>query len=297
MMLRCARIAFAAAALAFSPGALAAEPLNLLVMGEDGDPDSIRRHTPVFERVVPAIAGELRAKGFAIYDETAVTMDFYDLSRVNRSDAELISLARTVQLAPIDAVTAFEIQATVEDSIYEGIKELRLRISGRVVNVQTGQSLGGYEVSYAPGDLPPLPLNCHRACLLGFVGDQAAQIAKDVGAELAVQLAYDTATPGEPAATNACDGVPNAFTLTFTGFAPAEMTRIDPFLAAFKGYLQHVPLGSDDAKSDYRYETCADAERLERNLRVMFEQGGMEVWIEGEGEAFSVARIGVPASD
>ena len=55
-MFRPARIAFAAVALAFAPGVLAAEGLNLLVMGEDGDPDSIRRHTPVFKRVVPAIA-------------------------------------------------------------------------------------------------------------------------------------------------------------------------------------------------------------------------------------------------
>jgi hypothetical protein len=294
-MLKRARIAIAAALLALAPGLLSAEPLNLLVMGEDGDPESIRRHTPVFERVLPAIAGELRARGLAVYDETAVTLDFYDQTRVNRSDAELISLARTVQIAPIDAVTAFEIQASIEDSIYEGIQDLRLRIFGRVVHVDTGRLLGGYEVSYTPGDLPPAPLDCHRTCLMGFVGDQAALIAKDVGAALAAQL---TNVPGAevPATANSCDSAPNAYTLTFTDFTANEMTRVETFLAAFHGYVHHRVLNADDAKRDVRYETCADADRLERNLRVMFEQTGLEVWIEGEGQDLSVAKIGPPAA-
>ncbi len=289
--------ALTAAALAFAPSLLAADGLNLLVMGQDADLDSVERHSPIFDRVLQAIAGELRARGFEVYDETATTMDFYDQSRVRRSDAELISLARTVQIVPIDAVTAFEIHATTVPSVYDGLTDLRLRITGRVVNVVTGLTLGGYEVSYRPGELPSLPLRCHRDCQIAFVGDQAAVIARDVGAALAAQLAQLSAPTQagagpDPEAGAICDGTPSAFTLTFTGFTPEEMSRIGSFLTLFKGYAQHRPLGNDGNRSEVWYETCADAARLEANLRAVFEQTGMDVWLEADEHEFAAARIG-----
>lgn len=295
-MFACARAAIVAAAIALAPGIAAAQDLNLLVMGEDADPDSIERHTPVFNRVVQAISGELRAAGVAVYDETAVTMEFYDLGRVRRADAELISLARSVQRAPIDAVTAFEIRAATVDSPYEGIKDLRLRISGRVIAVGSGLSLADYEVSYRPGDLPMLPLNCHRACLTEFVGDQAARVARDVGAAIALQLApltrpATTAAP-DPAQSGACGGAAQVFELRFQRFPPEDLARIETYLTVFQGYERHSPVEADAAGTVFRYESCADAERLEKNLRGMFEQTGLEVWIEADDTGFSATKVG-----
>ncbi len=283
----CLTLAGAAATL---PGA-AAEPLNLLIMGEDASLDAIRRNTPVFDRVLQAISAEVQARGFAVYDETAVTMEIYQIDRVRRSDAELISLARTVERAPIDAVTSFEIVASIEKSPYEGLEDLRLRITGHSLNINTGRALGTYEVSYRPGELPPLPLRCHRDCLLGFVGDHAAQIAADVGAELAAQLTRMTGGPGPAAPDSACDGAPNAYTLTFNGFTTEEMARIDGFLAAFQGYAHHRPLATDLSHSEYWYETCTGAARLEQNLRVMFDQTGAEVWLESNGQNISATKL------
>jgi hypothetical protein len=226
-------------------------------------------------------------------------MEFYDLGRVRRPDAELISLARSVQIAPIDAVTAFEIHAATVPSVYEGITELRLRITGRVIEIRSGQSLGGYEVSYRPGELPPLPLNCHRDCQIAFVGDQATQIARDVGAALAAQLTGLTQGaegPATPAPDPGCADAPNAFTLAFKGFTAQDLARIDAFLTAFQGYAHHRALETDTARSEIWYETCADADRLERNLRAMFEQTGADVWLEGDQHGFSAAKIAVPAA-
>ena len=298
-MFNLARATLAAAALALAPGHAAADPLNLLVMGEDADLDTIERHTAIYDRVVQAISGELRARGLVVYDETAVTMEFYDLGRVRRPDAELISLARSVQIAPIDAVTAFEIHAATVPSVYEGLTELRLRITGRVIEIRSGQSLGGYEVSYRPGELPPLPLNCRRNCQIAFVGDQAAQIASDVGAALAAQLTQ--LTPGTesrevPAADPGCGETPNTFTLAFKGFTAQDLARIDAFLTAFQGYAHHRPLVTGSVRSEVWYETCADTERLERNLRAMFEQTGAEVWLEGDEHGFSATKLAAPAA-
>lgn len=296
-MFHLAKAALAAAALALAPCGAGGDPLNLLVMGEDADLDTIERHTPIFDRVAQAISDELRARGLNVYDETAVTMEFYDLGRVRRLDAELISLARSVQIAPIDAVTAFEIHAATVPSAYEGITELRLRIAGRVIEIRSGLSLGGYEVSYRPGDLPPLPLNCDRGCQIAFVGDQATRIARDVGAALAAQLTQ--AAPGGAVAPGAaaspgCTEPRNTFTLTFKGFTAQELARIDAFLTAFQGYANHRPLTTDATMREVSYETCAGADRLERNLHKMFEQTGADVWLEGDEHGFSAVKIAAP---
>lgn len=290
-----AATALAASLFAGAPGPAAADTVNLLVMGEDADLDTIERHNPVFDRVVEAIAGEMRARGFAVYDETAVTMDFYDLDRTRRPDAELISLARSVQIVPIDAVTAFEIHAATVPSAYEGITDLRLRIAGRVIAVADGQSLGGYEVSYRPGELPMLPLNCDRACLIAFVGDQAAPIARDVGAALAAQLERVVQGGAPTDAGPAAGCAAQTFTLVFKGFDPAETARFEAFLTAFQGYAMHRVNAAAPGLTEIGYETCADPERLEKNLRAMFEQTGTEVWLEGDEDGFTAARIAGPA--
>lgn len=300
-----ARAAVATAALTAALGlapAPAAADVNLLVMGEDADPDTIERHTPIFDRVLEAISGAMRAHGVAVYDETVVTLDFYDQSRVRRTDAELISLARSVQIVPIDAVTSFEIHAATVPSAYEGITDLRLRIAGRVVAVADGLSLGGYEISYRPGELPMLPLNCDRSCQVSFVGDQAARIAKDVGTALAAQLAavtQGTAGVTAPAATPAgagCSADQNAFTLAFTGFDPDDIARFEAYLAAFQGYAHHKPLSATPERTEIWYETCADPARLARNLEAMFDRTGTEVWLEGDETGFSATRIAGPAA-
>jgi hypothetical protein len=111
-------LAFAVAALSFAPSALAQQQPNLLIMGEDADLDTVPRNSRIFNRVLRAIEAELQAEGFAVYDETAVSMGITDPARVRRTDAELITVARRVQDAPIDAIIVFQIYASTEENAY-----------------------------------------------------------------------------------------------------------------------------------------------------------------------------------
>ncbi|MCB1358776.1 MAG: hypothetical protein KDK53_20530 [Maritimibacter sp.] len=290
------------AGLTCAPVIAHADGVNLLVMGEDADPDSIERHNPIFDRVVQAIAGEMRAAGISVYDETAVTMEFYDIGRTRRPDAELISLARSVEVVPVDAVTAFEIHAEKVPSPYEGITDFRLRIAGRTIALADGLTLGGYEVSYGPGDLPMLPLNCDRACQIAFVGDQAVPIARDVGAALAAQLA--AVMRGDAAAADAsmdedpgCGAEAHTFSLAFKGFDPAEIAGFEAYLVVFGGYASHSVVRTTPTLTEFRYQSCATADRLADNLRAMFDRSAAEVWLEGTEDGFTAARIALPAAD
>ena len=44
---------------------------NILIMGEDANPDTVPRGSRVFSQVLDALANELIDEGFDVYDETA----------------------------------------------------------------------------------------------------------------------------------------------------------------------------------------------------------------------------------
>jgi hypothetical protein len=185
-------------ALSLTPApATAGEQPNLLIMGEDADLDTVPRNSRVFNRVLRALATEMQTMGFAVYDETAVTMSVTNPARVRRADAELLTIAKRVPNVPIDVVVAFQIYASAEQNVYApGVIDLRIRVSGRMIHVQTGQALGNFEVSYGPGELPPLPPGCNRDCVLEQVGEESQRIAADVGSALAIKL--DALSPARP---------------------------------------------------------------------------------------------------
>ncbi len=288
-------------------GSAQADQPNLLIMGEDADIDTVPRNSRIFNRVLRAMEAELQARGFRVYDETAVTMDITDPGRVRRTDAEIITVARRVQAVPIDAATVFQIYASAEQNPYAAIVDLRVRISGRLLNVSTGQALANYEVSYAPGDLPPLPVACNRDCVLENVGDQARRIGADVANVLAQHLdalspprgAAGTtpgiAVPGQPAVTpSGCAGLTTAFTMNFRGFAGPELTRIEEFLVSFSGYDHHRIMRTDTVESSYWYESCSDIARLNRNLRLMLETMDLDANIRLTGNRFDIEKLRTP---
>jgi len=274
---------------------------NLLIMGEDADLDTVARNSRIFDRVLRALEAELQAEGFRVYDETAVSMGVTDPQRVRRSDAELITVARRIQDAPIDAIIVFQIYASTEQNPFAAIMDLRVRIPGRILNAQTGQALANYEIAYGPNDLPPLPPGCSRDCVLEHVGDQARRIASDVGAVLARQLDYlspvaAVATPpvSGTQSSEGCVGLTTAYTLTFRGFESEEITRVEEYLAAFSGYQHHRPMRSGATESTYWYEACTDTARLNRNLRLMSEHMGLEVRLGMVQNRFEIDKIRAP---
>ncbi|MCC2113451.1 MAG: hypothetical protein KDJ16_15565, partial [Hyphomicrobiales bacterium] len=191
-------------------------------------------------------------------------------------------------------------------------------ITGRLLNVATGQALGNYEVAYGPGQLPPLPVQCNRDCVLEHVGMQAKKIGQDVGAVLAQKL--DFLSPARPqgsattviqapaggmsgmsgattvitAPSDTCTGLTTAYSLTFTGFLPEEITRIEEYIVSFKGYDHHRPMRAQMTSTEYWYESCTDSARLNRNLRLMVEQMGLNARIGMVGNKITVDKIAQP---
>ena len=64
---------------------------NILVMGEDDDPDTVPRNHRVFDRVIQALSMELGQMGFRVYDETAVSLDVTRQGRIRRNDSRHVT--------------------------------------------------------------------------------------------------------------------------------------------------------------------------------------------------------------
>ena len=140
--LAAATISFALGWTALGPStlALAGEHPNLLVVGNDADQDTVPRNSRIFNRVLAAVTSDMNERGFKVYDETAAGMDITNPGRVRRTDAELISIAQRIPKPPIDVIVVFQVYASVQQNAYSDIKELRVRIPGRMIQVQTGKS-------------------------------------------------------------------------------------------------------------------------------------------------------------
>jgi hypothetical protein len=289
----------------------AGEQPNVMLMIEDADLDSVPRDSRPADQVLYALATEMQNMGFRTYDETAVTMGITNPNRVRRTDAELITVAKRIQDAPIDVIVVFTIYAAAQQNAYADIIDLQIRIAGRLLHVQSGRSLGNWEVGYGPGELPPLPTGCNPDCVLEHVGGEARRIASDVGAALAIKL--DALSPTAPQASDGtlpmasdgtslpivsgpaseCTGLTSAYTLEFRGFSMDELTRIEEYLVVFKGYDHHRPIRVQMTSAEYWYETCSDIARLDRNLRLMADQLGVQAQVAMVGNRFTIAKIGL----
>lgn len=274
-------------------GAEAARPINVLVVTEDYDPDTIPRDNRIYNRVIAALQETLNVRGFQVYDETGVGMGITQPHRIRRRDPELLEIAGSVT-PPMDAVVIFQIYASVRRGVTD-IRRPEILIPGRVLNVQTRQIIATFEVG-ADMTFPPLPLGCDdRECLFSEVGTQARLIATDLGHVLADKMmAFTSAAAPPPAATgpatfdtivpqegttasaaDTCRGLPTAYELSFRDFTPDQFNRLELYLTNFSCYAHHRMVRSGRSYQNVWYETSASSALLNRNLRRALEYIGI----------------------
>lgn len=295
-----------AAALGHGEAAAQTKP-NIVVMGEDSDQDSVPRGNRIFQRVIAELAETMNIRGFNVYDETAVAMGVTQPGRVRRRDAELIDVARAVQQPPVDVVTVFQIYASAQKSMYSDIVRPEVRVSGRLLNIRTGQGLGSFEVTGQ--QLPPLPQGCDRDCLLEKVGAEAKALSNDLANALTDKLqgfigagARADGGAGSPpdlgqaesdpnAAGDACGGMPTAYVIKLSGFSAEEVRSFEEYAAAFSCYQNHRPIRASAGLAEYWYESRSDSARLNRNLRLMLDHMGSNGQVTFAGNSFTLSKI------
>lgn len=195
-------LALAGVALAAIPQtAEAANRTNILVMAEDGDRDSLRRDHRISKRIQrAAIESQLNQAGYDVYDETALTYQTGAQGRVRRDLSELVDIARNQVRNPGNPMHPVTIRSAVTYEVFASprnignySKEVRVRISGRIIDVPSGRVQGAFEVASPSGMIRVKP-DCNRECQVEAVGDYAAELGSALGAELATLLHHDPAS-------------------------------------------------------------------------------------------------------
>jgi hypothetical protein len=267
----------------------AGEQPNIIILGEDADKDTVPRNSRVFKRVLDALVNEMNNEGFNVYDETAVTLDNFGQGRVRRTDAEIIDIARSVKRPPIDIAVIYAIYASANELSYT--TKIKTRITGRLLNVRSGKRLGNFEVELPQPD--NAPVKCQRECILETVGKNARVLGMDLGAVLAKKLDGLSAASNDKHGKGGHDdaGLASAYSLVFTGFTPDNVTAIEEYIVAFRGYEHHRPVSSSLRRAEYWYETKSNSARLNRNLRLMLEHLGYEGRVVFKGSKFQIDKI------
>lgn len=265
----------------------AADSVNLLIMIEDADKDSIPRDSRINKRVHASISQQLNHIA-DVYDEISITLNTFKQGRIRRTDAELLDIARSITRPPIDIVVVLSTYASVNTSKYA--KKARARVEGRILNAKSGQFLDNFEVQ-SPGSWS-IPYACDKqTCMLEEIGDEAKVLGDELGIILAAKLDWliNGNAPDESANTKA--EMVNDYYLEFDGFSAQDVASIEEYLLVFSGYISHRPTQQRHTRSTLLYRSTIGSAKLSRNIMKLLEELNMRATINFEGNTFSLKRI------
>ena len=290
----CAGLLLAACAPTAPVDAQSDARLNLVVIGEDADTDTVPRNNRVFDRVLRAIQGKMNETGFSVFDEPAITVGKLKQNRVRRTRAEIVEICRAVKEPPLDVVVIFSIWPYTRRTDFATF--VSGRVDGRMLACQTGQFLGDFEQEF---EEIVLPTRCSRNCILEAVGKRTKVIGRDVAQVLARQLGWllqdKSGTPSPVVNDSGGGNLPTQFTLVFDNFTMQDMEALERYLKVFGGYRLHRPLEVSPTRQRIWYETSSGSEKLIRNLRRMLESERIESVVNFSGNTFKVEKIGLRA--
>ncbi len=294
--------------------------INVLVVQEDWDEDSLIRNNRIQNAVLNTLNQTLHApayqsvlqrygiSGMDVYDETFLTLDFYEQDRQRRRDEELISIARAVT------------------DPYTQIVKLQMSLNYRAINIRDGRWMGGDNLDIDTAGVPftgcatginGTPADPH--CVKEFVSQYGENLARNAGNKLAIQLAgqlgrADGSAPqgsvADPAvdSTNAvvtgetmayqavqgCGNIPSTFQVQWVGFEQRQINAIEEHMNFWKCALDTDVTDSDFSQVTFSYKTRADKARVVRNIRLMLELLGQIAEPRTEGSnTIEVEALGI----
>jgi hypothetical protein len=266
--------------------ATAASGPNLLIMGEDADPDSIPRKSRAFKRVEAALSNEFGDNGFRVYDETLISLDNFKQGRIRRSDAEIIDIAKSIENKRIDIIVVFTVYPRFKKLSY--VTKSMPRIEARLLNVRSGRKLGNFEIVAPTRNLSS---SCDRPCIIEDVGSQAKEIAQDVGAVLVKRLERYTrssTTSNSTFSQSSNKNMTAEYTVIINGFRRRTVREIEDMLFSLPSYIGHQILRSSSKTAKYTYETKARTGPLIRALEKILDTLDLEGIVRHSGDTIQV---------
>lgn len=271
-----------------APASAAGKP-NIVVVGADSDPASVRHDSRIHSRAHVALSDQLHEAGFDVFD----ALDLFPRSteRTRRSDRDIVLAARGAKRPPLDIVVIFSAYSKARENDYG--TWVGARVAGRMLNVRTGQMLATFEL--ASPRLRRAPSACARPCLIELVGREAQILARDMGAALAEKLIWVSdplpVRKGKAKPKPTLAVAPQGYALVLDGFTPEDVMGIEEYLVVFRDYARHRPVRASARHHEFWYESGAGSGRLYRNLKKMLTHMGLRGRVDFTGNVFTIAKI------
>ena len=275
----------------FAANALALDRANIVIIGEDFDLGTMPRDSQVYRGVLETLTGALNDAGFAIYDETSVTLEEFTQGRVKRGEAEIIDIARSVARPPLDIAVLFSIYAYVQEFSYT--KKVTSRLTARVLDLRSGRRLGSFDLA-APRPLR-LPRHCDRSCTMARLDRALRTLSGELSATLAAHLRE--AGAGRRLPDGPDQAIATGYRLVFADFSAEEIADMEEYLVVFTGYRLHRPIETGRGRHEYWYESTSSRARLNRNLIKMLDHVRMGGRVNFVEDTFTVTKRAVSKAE
>ncbi len=276
-----------------SPAVSQSPSVNVLVMGEDKDPGTVLRGNEIFNRVLSSIENQLNTHGFNYYDEEALKLRdghvYQKLDRARRSDSELIETARLFTRPPIDVIAIFQIFTSSRPNVARTATLIDMRLSGRLLNVQSGQGLGNFEVESPRNWLAPL--DCNDNCMMEVTGSHGRILGMDLGSVLADLLQSAMIQGSTPSDVDHRASLRRQYELIFENFSDSDIINVENYLKSFTGYESHRPIEQLASRIVFWYEGTTAPARVRNNMDRILLELDIRARVTIEGNRYTVARL------
>ena len=271
--------------------------IPVLVVTEDQDKSSVNHCNDVHKRVVGELRGSMQRRGYQMLDEESIRADlgwnetckppFNDEDRRSKQtvveDIKRMMRANKAQV-PVRAWVLYRVNA---QKVPDGSGfDAQVRVSGEIYDAASNQFLDSFQAERMRF---PLPDNCGKVCVYEVVGDNASDIAANLGEILGRKLerysppkssSSQASTGGAvtgDAGSGRCEGLLTPLNVTFRHFDKIESASIIDVMAdEFPCYHSHDLMSGSEVVKKYAYQTRAKMHKIEEWMFILLRDMGFK---------------------
>jgi hypothetical protein len=272
----------------------ASNGIPVVVMAEDSDPNSLRRSSDVFSRVISETQELMNRYDFMVLDEQFIAARHEWIVADRRPRTELVQFVELscttgdATLCP-RAMVLLKIRAGAKPTSF-GTKAW-VRLTGDIFDSATNSYVGGWEPVRKEF---PAPRDCTGFCLEEVIGDKAREVAISLADVLRKKLAYlarggagiETARVGGGVG----GGISTDYLFNFRYFSMREILEITQVMETEFPCFKRVRGANGDAINyTYNYTSCAPNNKLHGWMAVLltdmgFDESTFKITLNGQRE-------------
>jgi hypothetical protein len=271
------------------------QPINVMIMVEDGSSDALPRNHQAVNRLVNNVSSQLSDQGMNVFDETAVTLDDFSYSS-RLTSAELIDIARSIRHVKFDYIVLLSVNTNVQ-SRAQG-KKISTKVYGKTIRLNSGKVAGSFNAS---GSRLNANNNCSRRCLNSKISDSvrsaAGEVAEEILSDLPTVITHNSSRNNRNSRSNQDLGFIQDYVLIFDGFNQSEMNEVDDYLTIFSGYDAMRYSESSHRYAEIWYESSIKESKLNRNVKRMLKEMDIRALVKQESNIVTIKKITLRGQD